>query len=91
MADNVQKILAIELLCATQALHLRKLKDPSFRVPEPLGIIFETCREISPPLVHDRYLKSEYLKLLEYMKSEMPVHSIIPLNGNNSNEGKVRL
>lgn len=73
--ENVQKILAIELLAATQAIHHRRRIDPSFQIPEKLNILYQDCSVISPPMEKDRYLKSDYEGLLHYIKKVMPYKS----------------
>jgi histidine ammonia-lyase len=67
----VEKILAIELLAAVHALHHRRRKSSSFQMPPHLQLMFEECSAISPPMVKDRYLKSDFEGLLSYMKEQL--------------------
>ncbi len=75
MVENVQKILSIELLAVTHAIHHRKRLDPNFQIPEKLRILYEDCSRITPPMEKDRYLKSDYEGLLHYIKEVMPFKS----------------
>jgi hypothetical protein len=72
VVENVHKILAIELMMAVHAIQLRVLKDPAFKIPTELRAVYEKCAEISPYMKNDRYLKPDYDRLLEYIKTELP-------------------
>ena len=69
--ENVQKILAIELMLATHAIHWRKEKDANFKIPPALAPIYEQCRGITPPVTRDKYWKPEYDKILSYLQNDL--------------------
>ena len=71
VAENVEKILTIELMAATHGVHSRKKDNHDFKVPPLLQEVYEKCGKISPPLLKDRYLKSDYEAIHEYAKREL--------------------
>ena len=72
VVENVEKILAIELLAAVHALHHRRKKSSTFQIPQHLQKMFDECGVISPPMLKDRYLKSDFEDLLSYMREVLP-------------------
>jgi histidine ammonia-lyase len=73
VVENVQKILAIELLTVVHALHHRKKENPSFKIPEKLQVLYDDCAKITPPMVNDRYLQTDFQGLLTYLREELPL------------------
>ena len=71
VAENVEKILTIELLAATHGIHGKRAQNASFAIPPMLEEVFNTCASHSPPLLKDRYLKSEYNAIYEYAKKDL--------------------
>ncbi|CDW90715.1 histidine ammonia-lyase [Stylonychia lemnae] len=70
IAQNVQQILAVELMAATQALQHRFELEKDFYIYHPgLKKVFEHCKTLSPLLVKDRYTQPEYQELLAYIQS----------------------
>ncbi len=61
--DNVQKVLAIELLTATQALSFRKLKTSPF-----LQNLVETYRKEVPFIEKDRILQKDIAKSIAFIR-----------------------
>lgn len=61
--DNVERVLAIELMCASQALHFRKEKTSPF-----LQQMLDEFRVHVPILSNDRYLHADMEKALEFVK-----------------------
>jgi histidine ammonia-lyase len=55
IVDNVRNVLAIELCCAAQGLHLRMPLRPG----PALQAVYSTIREVIPPLSADRVLHEE--------------------------------
>ncbi len=53
--QNVQRVLAVELLCAAQALEFRRPLRPGRGVAEA----YERVRALVPPLAQDRVLGPE--------------------------------
>lgn len=58
--DNVEQILAIELMCATQALDFRKPFEPG----QGSGVAQKTVREVVPFLDKDRVLYKDLEKIV---------------------------
>lgn len=75
VVDNVQKILAIELLAVTHAIHHRRRLDPSFKIPDRLNRLYDDCSKITPPSDNDRYLKDDFDGLLHYIKEILPLQT----------------
>jgi histidine ammonia-lyase len=55
MLDNVENIVAIELLAATQGIEFHRPKKSS----EPLEKVISVLREVSPPYEEDRGLSGD--------------------------------
>ncbi|CAM9247137.1 unnamed protein product, partial [Ectocarpus fasciculatus] len=68
VAENVEKILTIELMAATHGIHGRRAENEKFALPPLLEEVFEKTGKLNPPLLKDRYLKSEYEKTNRYLK-----------------------
>jgi len=70
IAENTQNVLAIELLCATQAIDLRKAK---INHPVKLGrgtqVAYEYVRETVPQIVEDRVLSKDVKTLAKLIDS----------------------
>lgn len=71
--ENVQKILAIELMMATHALHCRRKEDPNFRIPPNIATLFEQCSAMSPIMTQDRYLNDDFEAILQFVKTRLPL------------------
>lgn len=71
VAENVEKILTIELMAATHGIHGRRAENEKFALPPLLEEVFEKTGKLNPPLLKDRYLKSEYEKTNRYLKEEL--------------------
>jgi histidine ammonia-lyase len=55
VVDNARKVVAVELLCAAQALDLRR----PLRTSEPLEALHARVRELSPAVEEDRSLSED--------------------------------
>jgi histidine ammonia-lyase len=55
VVDNARKVVAVELLCAAQALDLRR----PLRTSEPLEALHARVRELSPAVEEDRSLSTD--------------------------------
>lgn len=55
VVENAEKVLAIELICAAQALEFRKPLKPALRVGEAMAHI----RQVVRPLAEDRVLSGD--------------------------------
>ncbi len=62
---NVQRVLAIELMCGAQALDYRAPLKPGKGVARALGVV----RSLVPPLEHDRVLTPDIELLAEAIAS----------------------
>lgn len=62
--DNTVKIIAVETLCAAEAMEYRKPLKPG----EITGAVYEKVREIIPPLQEDRPLSGDIEKVSELIK-----------------------
>ena len=71
--ENVQKMLAIELLMTTHALHTRFSNKPNFMIPKELSRVFVDCASMSPRMDDDRYLKTDYEAILGYIQRDLPL------------------
>lgn len=64
IVDNAYTVLAIELLCAAQAL--------DFRGPQQLGRgtkwLYDRCRELAAPVKEDRVLSGDFATVAQWMK-----------------------
>ncbi|TAE50145.1 MAG: histidine ammonia-lyase [Bacteroidetes bacterium] len=63
--DNLEKVLSIELLCASQALHFR---EPSASSPE-LQRWVEEYRALVPPVSEDRYLHHDIVQGIAFLRA----------------------
>lgn len=63
--DNVERVLAIEILCATQGLDYRKPLEPA----EGTGRIASLVREHVPPLERDRSHAADIERVVELINS----------------------
>ncbi len=63
---NVQYVLAIELLCASQAIDLAGIQDQV--APKSLGV-YQTIRKVVPTLSDDRELSPEINRCVELIKN----------------------
>ncbi len=66
---NVQKIVAIEFLCATQALHVRHKLSPHLHYGKGTQAAWECMRTQIQPLIRDRYVADDIAKSIELVKS----------------------
>ena len=66
---NVQKIIAIELLCGAQALDMRKKKSPDLNFGQGSESARSFIRNHIKPLERDRYLADDIAKSLELVQS----------------------
>jgi len=73
VVENVQKMLAIELLMTTHALHTRFSNKPNFMIPKELSRVFVDCASMSPRMDDDRYLKTDYEAILGYIQRDLPL------------------
>lgn len=69
VATNTEKVLAVELLVATQAIHQRRKADPHFPLPPVLNRLFSITAELSPPLSKDRHTEKEFDALLNLVQT----------------------
>ncbi len=56
---NTRAILAIELCCATIALHIRRAKNPMLELGAGTRVAFDALSELIPPLKEDRVPKRD--------------------------------
>lgn len=75
---NVQNVLAIELLCACQALEFR---DRGELAPGTAGV-YALVREHIPPLKEDRYLEPEIKKMRDLVVSGEVLQAVESIVGN---------
>jgi histidine ammonia-lyase len=59
VVQNVRKVIAIELICATQALYLRKTQHPTWRLGSQTQQVLESLQKIFPLWTQDRYLAQD--------------------------------
>ena len=70
IAENVTRIIAIELMTACHGIQFRIREDPKFQVYHPgLRNVYEHVKSISPMLEKDRYTVPEFEKIHQYVKS----------------------
>ncbi|MCA0988570.1 histidine ammonia-lyase [Guptibacillus algicola] len=63
---NAQKVVAIELICAMQALEYRELKNASSSIQK----LHSEGREIVPPIKEDRVFSKDIEALWQWLKSD---------------------
>jgi histidine ammonia-lyase len=71
VVENTAKIQAIELLMATHAVHHRRKRDASFRMPSRLEKLYHLVGEMSTPMETDRFLGPDYKRILNFMTGDM--------------------
>jgi len=74
--SNVQKIIAIELLCAAQALDMRRQNSPDLKFGKGSVSAWKFIRQHIQPLQRDRYLADDIAKLLELVQSGNLLHEV---------------
>jgi histidine ammonia-lyase len=65
VAEAVEQILAIELLCAAEGLDYRAPLKPGIGV----RVVYEKVRSLVPRLTHDRVLSVDILKLASEIRA----------------------
>ncbi|MHA1924803.1 MAG: histidine ammonia-lyase [Candidatus Thorarchaeota archaeon] len=75
--ENVKNVIAIEYMCAAQALSLLLPLHPS----EPLKLAFEAVREVVPQLDDDRPLHQDIARIREKIESESIVTRVEKITG----------
>jgi len=78
VAENVGKILAVELMAATKAIAMRLDWQEKFLLPDSLKRIYEKVIKVSPPFFKDRYSKPEYDKIYEMIMSGELWDDVLP-------------
>lgn len=63
IVENTRNVLAIELLCAAQAIDLRLKENKEREIGKGTKIIWETIREYVPVLTEDKILNNDIKKL----------------------------
>jgi histidine ammonia-lyase len=71
--DNVEYVLAIELLCAIQGLYFLEKKD--LTTTKPLKEVYDFLRETIEPYTEDRFFKKD----LDYAKDVIKSGKIIDI------------
>ena len=71
---NTQKVLAIEMITAREALRLR---GPD-AAAEPVKKLYRALSDVIPPIGKDRYLAEDIEKALEFLTNEMENYLISP-------------
>ena len=74
---NVDRVLAVELLCAVQACHHRLARHPNFTLSPRLQKVFSLCAQHSPILDADRNVLTEYHTLLNIIETGQLIDSDI--------------
>jgi histidine ammonia-lyase len=69
VADNLERLLAIELMCAMQGLYLRRPQRSSAAVEA----LHEAYRVSVPPLGDDRILHNDLEATLAFMRTYTPI------------------
>jgi histidine ammonia-lyase len=64
-------VIALELMCAAQALDLRRRADPSVRLGQGTARAHESIREVVPYLERDRYLGDDVKKMVMWVKDNV--------------------
>ncbi|MHB8807324.1 MAG: HAL/PAL/TAL family ammonia-lyase [Anaerolineaceae bacterium] len=71
IAENVLRILAIEMYTAAHAIEIRKKQDPKKELGKGTFKIYTTIRQIVPFLQHDSLWGEEINKLHNWLKEEV--------------------
>jgi histidine ammonia-lyase len=70
IVENVRNVLAIELLCATQAIDLRRAKmGRSTKLGKGTQVVYELVRKQVPQIVEDRILSDDVKTLAKLIDS----------------------
>jgi histidine ammonia-lyase len=69
IVENTTNVLAIELLCAAQALDFRMEKNRSLKLGKGTDVVYKAVRDIVPKIVEDRVLSVDVKKLTNIIKS----------------------
>ena len=78
VAENVTKIIAIELMAACHGLHFRMQTQPGFAIHHPgLKRVYEHVKAISPMLQTDRYTVPEFNRIHQYVQSGQMWDSVL--------------
>jgi histidine ammonia-lyase len=67
VVGNAERVVAIEILCAAQALHLRR----PLRSGAGVESAIEVLRDHVPPLADDRILAEDFAQVLELMRTQL--------------------
>ncbi|SHM34394.1 histidine ammonia-lyase [Caldanaerovirga acetigignens] len=76
IVENTTNVLAIELLCAAQALDFRMEKNRSIKLGKGTDVTYKIVRDIVPKIVEDRVLSLDVKKLANIIKSGELVRKI---------------
>lgn len=69
VVENTAYVLAIELLCAVQALDFRREKNTLLRLGKGTNVAYNLVRELVPKIEEDRVLSNDIKTLVEIIKS----------------------
>ncbi len=69
VATNTEKMLAVELLIATHAIHQRRQQDPKFKIPPILERLYTKTAALSPVSTEDRYMERDFHEILKLIQS----------------------
>lgn len=67
---HLEKVLAIELLCAAQAIDLIKEKMSGFAMGNGTALVYELIRRHVPPMWEDAYVKADLDKMIRLVEEE---------------------
>ncbi|KXG78682.1 Histidine ammonia-lyase [Fervidicola ferrireducens] len=76
IVENTTNVLAIELLCAAQALDFRMEKNRSLKLGKGTDVVYKAVRDIVPKIVEDRVLSIDVKKLTNIIKNGELVRKI---------------
>jgi histidine ammonia-lyase len=69
LIEHFKHVLAIELLCATQAIALLEPNMEGLRLGRGTGQLYRKIRESIHPMREDRYVRNDLAKMIELMES----------------------
>lgn len=71
--SNVRRVLAIEMICATQAVEIRGIEKMSIHTRK----VFDEARKIVPTITKDRIFSNDIEALTEWLKSNFTLFSLL--------------
>ncbi|NGQ93944.1 aromatic amino acid lyase [Brevibacillus sp. SYP-B805] len=68
--EHLQKVLAIELLCAAQAIDLIKDKMSGLPLGKGTALVYQLIRKSVPPMWEDSYVKADLEKMIRLVEDD---------------------